>query len=220
MSGILHNRYLLYVVFIIALADFLYLGSIRDMTSVFVFVLIGLLVSFFNKNMIVVLSSATVIANVLKYGGINQRLVVEGFEEGIEDEDKDKDKHEDKHEDKDKDKHEDKDKDKHEDKDKDKHEDKDKKKEQTKSEDTESKKTEEFGQDKNVVYTSVDDMAITEQDKMMIANEKLLERMNKYKPLLDTLQGLTKNMAIMKGVASSVSELKEDIAKDEKGKKE
>ena len=81
MSGILHNRYLLYAVFIIALIDFLYLGSIRDMTSVFVFVLIGLLVSFFNKNMIIILSSAMIVANVLKYGGINQRLVIEGFEE-------------------------------------------------------------------------------------------------------------------------------------------
>ena len=199
MSGILHNRYLLYAVFIIALADFLYLGSIRDMTSVFVFVLIGLLVSFFNKNMIIILSSGMIVANVLKYGGINQRLVVEGFEEGVEDKDKEDDEDdtptptpkvdsEDKEE-------------------------TPKKTSKTK----EKKETkEEFGQDKNVVYTSVDDMAITQQDKMMLANEKLLERMNKYKPLLDTLQGLTKNMAIMKGIATSASELKEDIAKEEK----
>jgi hypothetical protein len=76
-------------------------------------------------------------------------------------------------------------------------------------------KTEEFGQVKEVVYTSVDDMAITDQDKMIIANEKLLERMNKYKPLLDTLQGLTKNMAIMKGISTSATELKEDMANDE-----
>jgi hypothetical protein len=50
---------------------------------------------------------------------------------------------------------------------------------------------------------------------MIIANEKLLERMNKYKPLLDTLQGLTKNMAIMKGISTSATELKEDMANDE-----
>ena len=86
MSSILHNRYLLYTVFIIALADFLYLGSIHDMTSVFVFVLVGLLVSFFNKNMIIVLSSGMIVANVLKYGGINQRLVIEGFEEEVDEE--------------------------------------------------------------------------------------------------------------------------------------
>ena len=190
MSGILHNRYLLYAVFIIALVDFLYLGSIRDMTSVFVFVLIGLLVSFFNKNMIIVLSSAMIVANVLKYGGINQRLVVEGFEDDEEQEQEQDVKPTKKSK-------------------------SDKKDSKTKEE-KEGKSKEEFGQDKEVVYTSVDDMAINEQDKIMLANEKLLERMNKYKPLLDTLQGLTKNIAIMKGVASSVSELKEDIAKDEK----
>ena len=197
MSSILHNRYLLYTVFIIALIDFLYLGSIRDMTSVFVFVLIGLLVSFFNKNMIIVLSSAIIVANVLKYGGINQRLVIEGFEEGVDEEEETpaptkKAKSEDTDD-----------------------------KEDTDTEEPKKKpaKKEEFGQDKEVVYTSVDDMAISQQDKMLLANEKLLERMNKYKPLLDTLQGLTKNMAIMKGVASSVSELKEDIAKDEKENK-
>ena len=201
MSGILHNRYLLYIVFIIALADFLYLGSIHDMTSVFVFVLVGLLVSFFNKNMIIVLSSGMIVANVLKYGGINQRLVIEGFEEGFEEgvdeevESEDKVKVDDKVEVE--------------------IEDETPKKPTKKTSETK----EEFGQDKNVVYTSVDDMAISEQDKMMLANEKLLERMNKYKPLLDTLQGLTKNMAIMKGIATSASELKEDIAKDEKKQK-
>lgn len=196
MSGILHNRYLLYTVFIIALVDFLYLGSIRDMTSVFVFVLIGLLVSFFNKNMIIILSSAMIVANVLKYGGINQRLVVEGFEEGDEDDGAE---------------------DGAEEQEEDVKPTKKSKSKETDKKDSKTKETkEEFGQDKEVVYTSVDDMAINEQDKMMLANEKLLERMNKYKPLLDTLQGLTKNMAIMKGVASSVSELKEDIAKDEK----
>jgi len=202
MSGILHNRYLLYAVFIIALVDFLYLGSIRDMTSVFVFVLIGLLVSFFNKNMIVVLSSAMIVANVLKYGGINQRLVVEGFEEGAEDDDVTEEQEQEQDVKPTK---------------KSKSEETDKKSEETDKKDSKTKESkEEFGQDKEVVYTSVDDMAISQQDKMMLANEKLLERMNKYKPLLDTLQGLTKNMAIMKGVASSVSELKEDIAKDEK----
>jgi hypothetical protein len=199
MSGILHNRYLLYAVFIIALADFLYLGSIRDMTSVFVFVLVGLLVSFFNKNMIIVLSSGMIVANVLKYGGINQRLVIEGFEEGIEEEEEPVVKEEEEP---------------------DTPTPTEKVKAKKASKPKEEKETkEEFGQDKNVVYTSVDDMAITEQDKMMLANEKLLERMNKYKPLLDTLQGLTKNMAIMKGIATSASELKEDIAKEEKKEK-
>ena len=202
MSGILHNRYLLYSVFIIALIDFLYLASIPDMPSVFIFVLVGLLVSFFNKNMIIILSIAIIVANVLKYGGINQRLVIEGFEEGVAAQEEEEEATEEEEE------------------------------EATKATVKKSPlspskgripkktvkkedKTEEFGQVKEVVYTSVDDMAITDQDKMIIANEKLLERMNKYKPLLDTLQGLTKNMAIMKGISTSATELKEDMANDE-----
>ena len=171
------------------------------MTSVFVFVLIGLLVSFFNKNMIIVLSSGMIVANVLKYGGINQRLVIEGFEEGVDEEVEEPEE-----------------KVKVKDKVEVEIEDETPKKDKKTTKKT-SETKEEFGQDKNVVYTSVDDMAISEQDKMMLANEKLLERMNKYKPLLDTLQGLTKNMAIMKGISTSASELKEDIAKDEKKQK-
>ena len=150
--------------------------------------------------MIIVLSSGMIVANVLKYGGINQRLVIEGFEEGIEEEEpvvKEEEEEE---------------------PDTPTPTEKVKAKKASKSKEEKDTK-EEFGQDKNVVYTSVDDMAITEQDKMMLANEKLLERMNKYKPLLDTLQGLTKNMAIMKGIATSASELKEDIAKEEKKEK-
>jgi hypothetical protein len=37
---------------------------------------------------------------------------------------------------------------------------------------------------------------------MILAQEKILERMNKYKPLLDTLNGLTKNIAIVKGLSN------------------
>jgi hypothetical protein len=174
------------------------------MPSVFIFVLVGLLVSFFNKNMIIILSIAIIVANVLKYGGINQRLVIEGFEEGVAAQEEEEEATEEEEE-----------------------EEEATKATVKKSPLSPSKgripkktvkkedKTEEFGQVKEVVYTSVDDMAITDQDKMIIANEKLLERMNKYKPLLDTLQGLTKNMAIMKGISTSATELKEDMANDE-----
>ena len=37
---------------------------------------------------------------------------------------------------------------------------------------------------------------------MILSQEKILKSMNKYKPLLDTLQGITKNMAMVKGAAS------------------
>jgi hypothetical protein len=182
------------------------------MTSVFVFVLVGMLVSFFNKNMIIILSIAVIVSNVLKYGGLNQRLVIEGFEEGAEATEEEEEKEAAATEEEEEEetatsikataK---------------KPQLKPTPKKTVKKED----KTEEFGNVKEVVYTSVDDMAISEQDKMILANEKLLERMNKYKPLLDTLQGLTKNMAIMKGISTSATQLNEDIANDElKDKKE
>jgi hypothetical protein len=36
----------------------------------------------------------------------------------------------------------------------------------------------------------------------MMSQVKMLKTMNKYKPLLDTLQGITKNLAIVKGMAT------------------
>ena len=79
MKDILHNRYVLYGIFFIAFINFLYFGYIQDMTSVAIFILVGLLATFFNKNMIIVLSLAILVSNVLKYG-IKQNIM-EGFED-------------------------------------------------------------------------------------------------------------------------------------------
>jgi hypothetical protein len=68
-------------------------------------------------------------------------------------------------------------------------------------------KKEKFGkQDKDVVKTTDEDREVDKSDKMILAQEKLLSRMNKYKPLLDTLNGLTKNIAIVKGLSTSDKE--------------
>jgi hypothetical protein len=63
-------------------------------------------------------------------------------------------------------------------------------------------KKEKFSQDKNVVYTSEDDLEIERNERKMMSQVKMLKTMNKYKPLLDTLQGITKNLAIVKGMAT------------------
>ena len=39
---------------------------------------------------------------------------------------------------------------------------------------------------------------------MMATQEKMLKSMNKYKPLLDTLNGLTRNIAAVKGTVDSL----------------
>jgi hypothetical protein len=66
-NSILHNRALLYALLILALLDLFYLANSRDFTSVTIFILIGLLTSFFCKNMIVILFVSICITHILKY---------------------------------------------------------------------------------------------------------------------------------------------------------
>ena len=169
---ILHNRFFLYFIFLIALFDFLYLGYTNDFDTLSIFILVGLLTAFFSKNMIVILSTAVIVANVLKWSGYNDSFIKEGLENKDDEEDDEKDDEEDDEKDEEDDEEE---------------------------EDSPKKKIkEDFGQDENVVYTSVEDQKVTEEDKMILAHENLLKKMNKYKPLLDTLSGLTKNIAAVK----------------------
>ena len=167
----LHNRFFLYFIFLIALFDFLYLGYTNDFDTLSIFILVGLLTAFFSKNMIVILSTAIIVANLLKWSGYNDSFIKEGLTNKEEDDEEEDDEKEE--------------------------EDKDEK--EDKEEDSPKRKIkEDFGQDENVVYTSVEDQQITDQDKMILAHENLLKKMNKYKPLLDTLSGLTKNIAAVK----------------------
>ena len=175
----------------IALADFLYLGSIEDIKSISIFVCIGILTVFFSKNMIVILSSALIVTNIIKYGVINE--ITEGFTDDKEDKDDDDDK-----EDKD---------------------DKDDDKKLDEETDSTEKKTVKIKRkvvggsiktsddvvemDSGTQFSSIKDHQLGDQEKMILAHEKLLERMNKYKPLLDTLQGITKNIAVVKSMTVS-----------------
>lgn len=89
-KSILYNRYLLYFVFAIALGNVVQLMTQQDHMSLVIMVVVGLLTSFFSKNMVVILCIALVVTNILKYG---TKLRVEGFaseEEGDEDEDEEK----------------------------------------------------------------------------------------------------------------------------------
>lgn len=209
MQKLLHNRYVLYTVFLLSLINVLYLGYIEDMSSVTTFVLIGLLTSFFSKNMIVILAAAIFFTNVLKMGGITdvniQTINITHIEkEGLTDEEGQKEGEEEEAT---------------------SNSSKSLEKKSTKNKKAKTEEThddndgtikEEFGQDKNVVYTSVEDQSISDEDKMILAQEKLLEKMNKYKPLLDTIQGISKSMATMKQLSHDASEIKkETVDKDE-----
>ena len=190
MKEILHNKYVLYAVFMMALIDFLYLGYVNDMNSVYIFVLMIILLTFFNKNMIIILGIALIVTNVLKLNDV--RILEEGF---TDDEKTDDEKTPEKTSEKTSEKTPEKTPEKTNEKTNEKPIDDTKKptKKQTK---------EDFGQDKEVVYTSVEDQHI-DDDKKFLEQEKLLERMNKYKPLLDTIQGITKNIAMVRGIADT-----------------
>lgn len=76
MGIIVHNRYVLYFLAVLAAIDLFYFAMIGDNMSAIIFILVGLLTSFFNKNMILVLTVALVTTHLLKYG----TKVAEGLE--------------------------------------------------------------------------------------------------------------------------------------------
>jgi len=65
---LLHNVYVLYVVFLVAVADIFYILQMKDFYTATVFISVGILTSFFSKNMIVILSISMVSAHIFKYG--------------------------------------------------------------------------------------------------------------------------------------------------------
>ena len=215
----LHSQAILYSIFVIALAEFLYLGHKDDYVSLSAFVLVGVLTSFFSKNMIVILAITIVVSGVFHFG---YKSTVEGFEEETESDAEPKEKEPKENEPNDKATKEKEPKEKEpkekapkekEPKEKEPDEEPDADGITTENEASVAKKTksplslepsttkEDFGQDKEVVYSA--ETKLDKSDKMILAQEKLLERMNKYKPLLDTLNGLTKNIAIVKGMSKA-----------------
>ena len=75
-NSLIHNRFILYFVLIISLADLFYLSVERDFISILSFILIGFLFSFFTKNMLIILFLALTLSNILKFGSSITR---EGF---------------------------------------------------------------------------------------------------------------------------------------------
>ena len=89
----LNNVYVLYAIFLIAVGNLFYLLLENNILFVMIFMIIGFLTSFFNKNMIVILTTTLVFTNILKYGiGIRH---TEGLENDDEDKEPDDKKHDD-----------------------------------------------------------------------------------------------------------------------------
>lgn len=66
--ALLHNRFVLYFIFILAVSNVFHFVFTYDLSSVAVFIAAGLLTSFFSKNMVVIMVVAMVVANVFRIG--------------------------------------------------------------------------------------------------------------------------------------------------------
>ena len=80
----INNKYLLYLVLLIVISDLLILGSFGEILYVVIYLLVGILASFFSKNMLVILMVAMVVTNTIKYG--SKIASKEGMENNEEDE--------------------------------------------------------------------------------------------------------------------------------------
>ena len=89
LPKIINNKYVLYVVLVLAIVNVLGFLSLRDFDSIILFILTGLLSTFFSKNMIINLSVAMFVANCMFCKKYLLNHFREGFKEGA---DKDSDK--------------------------------------------------------------------------------------------------------------------------------
>lgn len=77
LRKILYNRYLLYFILVISIVNMITVSLKGDYMTPVVFILVGTVVSYFNKNMLVILTIALVASNLLKYG--KKMIIKEGF---------------------------------------------------------------------------------------------------------------------------------------------
>lgn len=81
-NPLLYNRAVLYFLVFFTLSEVAYFVNQNDTSSVMTLVLIGLLTSFFNKNMVIILFTALVFTNILRFAMPQQDYILsEGFED-------------------------------------------------------------------------------------------------------------------------------------------
>ena len=82
---LLYSRAVLYFLVFFTLSEVAYFVNQNDTSSVMTLVLIGLLTSFFNKNMVIILFTALVFTNLLRLAMPKQDYILsEGFEDKLE----------------------------------------------------------------------------------------------------------------------------------------
>jgi hypothetical protein len=83
LHSIIHNRIVLYVIVFASLMNMTAYGLMGDIMTPLVFILVGVITAYYNKNMIVVLVVALAVSNVMKYGS-QITMSLEGFTEGMD----------------------------------------------------------------------------------------------------------------------------------------
>jgi ABC-type Zn2+ transport system substrate-binding protein/surface adhesin len=99
---LLYNKYVLIFIFILAIGNIIQFVSQGDYFSTAILILVGLLTSFFSKNMVVIMIVGMVVANILKFGTKITSPWKEGFDnhdEKDEKEDSEKEKEKEKEKD-------------------------------------------------------------------------------------------------------------------------
>ena len=81
---LLHSRFVLYFVFVIAVANLFHFIFSNDFMSCTVFIVAGLLTSFFSKNMVVIMVIAIVVTHVIRIGNSSMDGFENKKEEGLE----------------------------------------------------------------------------------------------------------------------------------------
>ena len=82
---ILQNRMALYLFLFISLLHLFYYVNIGDYQSVAIFILVGFLTTFFNKNMLIILITALIVTHIIRFG---LRKAYEGIENIVKEEEK------------------------------------------------------------------------------------------------------------------------------------
>lgn len=87
-NPILSNSIVLYIFLFMAVIQMFFFLNTRDFQSLTIFIILGLVISYFNKNMIIILCLSLVVTNIIKYGVKGVRIS-EGFKdsEDLSDED-------------------------------------------------------------------------------------------------------------------------------------
>ena len=84
--NVLNSRVLLYFIFFLSITDIILFTASKEYGSVIVFILIGLLTSFFSKNMMVIFTMALVGTNILRFGN---EIRIEGMAESMDEDEED-----------------------------------------------------------------------------------------------------------------------------------